>query len=58
MNPSPLYIKTKEEIQLQREACQIARKALEYSATLIKEGTTTDLIDALVHEYIVNINQI
>lgn len=48
-----IYIKTKEEINIQREACQIARKTLEYASTLIKEGITTDLIDKLVHNYIV-----
>ena len=37
-----------------REACQIARKALDYAETLIEPMVTTDEIDKKVHQFIVN----
>ncbi len=35
-----------------REACLIARKALDLGHAAIKPGVNTDYIDAIVHDYI------
>ena len=36
-----------------REACLIARKAIDLGHSLVKPGVTTDYIDARVHDFIV-----
>jgi hypothetical protein len=48
-------IKNEEEIELMREACQIARKALDFAEKLIAPEITTDEIDKKVHQFIVKI---
>ncbi|GBE62276.1 methionine aminopeptidase [Babesia ovata] len=45
-----------EEIKLIRKACVLGRKALDYAASLIAPGVTTDEIDTKVHDYIVKHN--
>jgi methionyl aminopeptidase len=48
-----IEIKNEKEIEQMREACQIARKALDYAETLINPEITTDEIDKKVHKFIV-----
>ncbi|KAN0132533.1 Peptidase M24, structural domain containing protein [Lactarius tabidus] len=36
-----------------RSAARLARNVLEYAGTLVKVGSTTDALDAAIHEYIV-----
>ncbi|KAI0254876.1 methionyl aminopeptidase [Lactifluus subvellereus] len=36
-----------------RQAARLAREVLEYAGTLVKVGSTTDALDAAIHEYIV-----
>lgn len=47
-----VYIKTKSEISLMREAGRIAGNALKYGGSLVKEGVTTLFIDAKIKEFI------
>jgi len=37
-----------------RRAASLAREVLEYAGTLVKVGTTTDALDAAVHDYVVS----
>lgn len=42
-----------EDIEHLRAACSITKRALDFAATLVKPGVTTDKIDEQVHEFIV-----
>ena len=48
--------KDEQQIKNMREACIIARKALDLGHTWVNEGITTDKIDAVVHDYIIKNN--
>ena len=36
-----------------REACKIARRALDLGHIAVKPGVTTEYIDALIHDFII-----
>ena len=50
----PVSIKSPEEIEQMRIAGRLAAEVLDYITPLIHPGMTTDQIDRLCHEYIVN----
>jgi methionyl aminopeptidase len=50
----PVSIKSPEEIEQMRIAGRLAAEVLDYITPLIRPGMTTDEIDRLCHEYIVN----
>ncbi|KAG9452419.1 hypothetical protein H6P81_005323 [Aristolochia fimbriata] len=43
-------IKTKDQIEIMRETCRIAREVLDAAARVIRPGVTTDEIDEVVHQ--------
>lgn len=53
----PVTIKTPEEIEKMRVAGQLAAQVLEMIEAHIKPGVTTDELDRLCHDYIVNVQQ-
>ncbi|TAK76752.1 MAG: type I methionyl aminopeptidase [Aquabacterium sp.] len=50
-------IKTAADIEGMRLACRLASEVLDYLTPHIKPGITTDAIDKLAHDYIVNVQQ-
>lgn len=50
-----IHIKTPEEIAKIKIACQLATEALEMIKPHIKEGVTTEKLDYICHDYIVNV---
>ena len=50
----PVSLKTAEEIEKMRVAGRLAADVLDYIGPLIRAGMTTDEIDRLCHDYIVN----
>eukprot|EP01111_Echinosteliopsis_oligospora_P004444 TRINITY_DN1717_c0_g1_i1.p1 TRINITY_DN1717_c0_g1~~TRINITY_DN1717_c0_g1_i1.p1 ORF type:complete len:352 (-),score=93.33 TRINITY_DN1717_c0_g1_i1:25-1080(-) len=46
-------IKNQAEIEGVREACRLARKILDYSGVLVQPGVTTDKIDQMIHNAII-----
>ena len=50
----PVSLKTPEEIEKMRVAGRLAADVLDYIGPLIRAGMTTDEIDRLCHDYIVN----
>jgi len=49
-----IHIKTPEEIEKMRIACRLASEVLDYITPLVKTGVTTEEIDRLCHDYMVN----
>ena len=49
----PVSLKTPEEIEKMRVAGRLAAEVLDYIGPLIRAGMTTDAIDRLCHEYMV-----
>jgi len=50
-----IIIKTAEEIDGMRVACRLAGEVLDYVAPFVKPGVTTDELDKLCHDYMVDI---
>lgn len=50
----PVSLKTAEEIEKMRVAGRLAADVLDYIGPLIRAGMTTDEVDRLCHDYIVN----
>jgi len=50
-----IIIKTAEEIEGMRVACRLAGEVLDYVAPFVKPGVTTDELDKLCHDYMVDI---
>lgn len=50
-------IKTPEEIVKMRRSCQLAAEVLEMIAPYVKEGVTTETLDRICHEYIVDVQK-
>jgi methionyl aminopeptidase len=48
------YVKTPEEIEKMRKAGRAAASVLEYIAPYVSKGVTTDYLNTLCHDYIVN----
>src|SRR5207248_6836197 len=51
-----IYINNDKEIAGIKAACKLGREALDYAHTLVKPGITTDYIDKMVHQFIINKN--
>lgn len=54
---SEIIIKTTEDIEKMRVAGKLAAEVLEMIGPHIKEGVTTDELDKICHEYIVNVQK-
>jgi methionyl aminopeptidase len=54
----PITIKTPEEIEKMRVACQLAADVLVMIEPYVKEGVTTLELDRICHEYMVNVQQV
>ncbi len=52
-----ISIKTSEDIEKMRVAGRLAAEVLEMIVPHVKEGVTTDELDRICHEYIVNVQQ-
>ncbi|KAK5583890.1 hypothetical protein RB653_005494 [Dictyostelium firmibasis] len=50
----PVEIHTPESIQNMRVVCKMAKEVLDYAGSLVRTGITTDEIDKLVHQEIIN----
>ncbi|HJV06911.1 MAG TPA: type I methionyl aminopeptidase [Chromobacteriaceae bacterium] len=48
-------IKTPEDIEKMRVACRLAAELLDYLTPFVKPGVTTEQLDKLAHEYMVNV---
>ena len=56
-NMGQISIKTEEDIQGMRIAGRLAAEVLDFIAPHVKQGITTDELDRLCHEYMVNVQQ-
>ncbi len=52
-----ITIKTAEDIAGMRVACRLASEVLDYIGPFVKPGITTNEIDKLCHDYMVNVQQ-
>jgi methionyl aminopeptidase len=50
-----VHLKTPEEIAGMRVACRLASEVLDYITPFVKPGVTTEELDRLCHDYIVNV---
>ncbi|MEI7428947.1 MAG: type I methionyl aminopeptidase [Betaproteobacteria bacterium] len=57
MPKNKVTIRTEAEIAMARRAGQLAADVLEMIAQYIKPGVTSDMLDQLCHDYIVNVQQ-
>lgn len=53
----PIHIKTPEEIEKMRVAGRLAGEVLEMITPYVKPGITTEELDKICHDYIVNVQQ-
>jgi methionyl aminopeptidase len=53
-----ITIKSEREIQIMRESCKLAAKTLHYLGQNLRIGMSTEDIDKLCHQYIINRNAI
>ena len=51
-------LKTPQEIEKMRVAGKLASEVLDYIAPFVKPGVTTDELDKLCHDYMVNIQHV
>jgi methionyl aminopeptidase len=49
-----ISIKSKREIDIMRESCQLAAKTLNYLADVVEIGMTTEDVDKLCHDFIIS----
>src|SRR5579863_8389776 len=54
---SPIVIKTPEEIEKMRVAGRLAAQVLDMITPAVKIGVTTNELDKLCHDYIVNVQR-
>ncbi|MCH2241123.1 MAG: type I methionyl aminopeptidase [Aquabacterium sp.] len=52
-----ITIKTGDEIDGMRQACRLASEVLDYLTPHVRPGVTTNELDRLAHDYIVNVQQ-
>lgn len=50
-----IQLKTADEIASMRVACRLAAEVLDYIAPFVQPGVTTDELDRLCHDYMVNV---
>jgi methionyl aminopeptidase len=55
VNVMSISIKTSEDIAKMRIACRLAGEVLDYITPFVKVGITTDELDKLCHDYMVNV---
>jgi methionyl aminopeptidase len=53
-NSEPTYVQTPEVIEAMRVASRIAAQALQEGGKAVKPGATTDDVDAVVHEFLID----
>ncbi|MET0234520.1 MAG: type I methionyl aminopeptidase [Kibdelosporangium sp.] len=53
-NTDPTYVQTPEVIEAMRVASRIAARALQEGGKAVKPGATTDDVDAVVHEFLLD----
>src|SRR5690554_5683815 len=53
-----IIIKTPEQIEGIRKSCKLAAQALDYAGQFVKEGVSTEFIDAKIEEFIVENNAV
>jgi methionyl aminopeptidase len=53
-NTEPTYVQTPETVEAMRVASRIAAQALQEGGKAVKPGATTDDIDAVVHEFLLD----
>lgn len=53
----PITIKSKADIEKMRVACRLAAEVLDYIEPYMKAGITTDEINTLCHNYMVNVQE-
>jgi methionyl aminopeptidase len=53
-NTEPTYVQTPEVIEAMRVASRIAAQALQEGGKAVKPGATTDDVDAVVHEFLID----
>jgi methionyl aminopeptidase len=53
-NTEPTYVQTPEVIEAMRVASRIAAQAMEEGGKAVKPGATTDDVDAVVHEFLLD----
>eukprot|EP01088_Endostelium_zonatum_P009639 TRINITY_DN2291_c0_g1_i1.p1 TRINITY_DN2291_c0_g1~~TRINITY_DN2291_c0_g1_i1.p1 ORF type:complete len:433 (+),score=110.86 TRINITY_DN2291_c0_g1_i1:63-1361(+) len=51
-----IHVHTPKEIEAMRKVCRLCRDTLDYAASLVAPGVTTDEIDAKVHDFIISKN--
>jgi methionyl aminopeptidase len=51
----PITIKTQAEIERMRVACRLAAEVLDYIQPFVQPGVTTDELDKLCHDYMVDV---
>lgn len=54
---SEIIVKTSEDIEKMRVSCRLAAEVLDMIGPCVKEGVTTDELDKICHNYIVNVQQ-
>jgi len=54
----PITIKTPEEVEKMRIACQLAAEVLVMIEPYVKEGVSTQELDKICHDYMVNVQQV
>jgi methionyl aminopeptidase len=54
----PITIKTPEEVEKMRIACQLAADVLVMIEPYVKEGVSTQELDKICHDYMVNVQQV
>ena len=56
-NDSIIYLKTSEEIEKMRTACRLAAEVLDMIAPYVQANISTEELDKICHEYIVNVQK-
>jgi methionyl aminopeptidase len=51
----PITLKTPADIEAMRPACRLAGEVLDYIAPFVKPGVTTEQLDKLCHDYMVDV---
>ncbi len=52
-----ISIKTAQEIEQMRPACRLAGEVLDYILPFVKAGVSTDELDRICHDYMVNVQE-
>ena len=55
LSPMTITLKTAQDIEGMRVACRLASEVLDYITPFVKPGITTNEIDKLCHDYMVDV---